>query len=207
MTPADHLIAAAAWILFGAVHSLLAAERVKRALAARLGGAVRLAYNLFAVAHLALTWWLAEGWAGAAAGAFDRPPALAVGQGVAFTLGLGLMLVGLRGYDLGRFSGLAQWRAARRGTALTDDEPLRVDGLHRYVRHPLYTAGFLLLWGRVADPASLSTALWTSLYLVVGTLFEERKLLRLYGSAYARYRARVPMYLPWRGRALGSDAP
>jgi protein-S-isoprenylcysteine O-methyltransferase Ste14 len=80
-------------------------------------------------------------------------------------------------------------------------EPLRLDGPHRFVRHPLYTALFLVLWGRAFDEAMIATAVWGSLYLIVGTRFEERKLLRLHGAAYARYRARVPAFLPWKGRA------
>jgi len=60
--------------------------------------------------------------------------------------------------------------------------------LHRFVRHPLYSAAFLILWG--------------SVYLVVGSHFEERFLERLYGDAYADYRRRVPAFVPWKGRAI-----
>ena len=46
----------------------------------------------------------------------------------------------------------------------------------------------------------LATAVWGSAYLVIGTAFEERKLRRLYGQAYEDYRARVPAFVPWKGR-------
>ena len=62
-------------------------------------------------------------------------------------------------------------------------------GLHRYVRHPLYSALFLCLWGLVQDPLSLATALWGSLYTLIGTYFEERKLISLYGEAYQTIQA------------------
>ena len=43
------------------------------------------------------------------------------------------------------------------------------------------------------------------MYLALGTHFEERKLLALYGNDYRDYRDRVPALIPWkvlgRGRA------
>jgi protein-S-isoprenylcysteine O-methyltransferase Ste14 len=35
-----------------------------------------------------------------------------------------------------------------------------------------------------------------STYLVVGLIFEERALLRIFGDAYADYQRRVPMLIP-----------
>ncbi len=70
-------------------------------------------------------------------------------------------------------------------------------GLHRCVRHPLYSAGFMILWGLLRDPLSLAMAIWGSLYLVIGTRFEERKLRRLYGAAYDDYSKRVPPSIAW----------
>jgi protein-S-isoprenylcysteine O-methyltransferase Ste14 len=114
------------------------------------------------------------------------------------------MLIGLRGYDLGRLAGTHQIRVADGGAEDPEDEPLRVDGLHRYVRHPLYTGGFLILWGRVDGDLELATAIWASLYLVIGSRFEERRLLTLYGAEYADYRRRVPAFFPWRGKTRPS---
>ncbi len=175
---------------------------VKARLSAWLGRGYRLSYNLFAAVHTVLTWLLAERWLGRAGFAYDRPAELEIAQWIGFAAGALLMVVGLRGYDLGRFAGTAQLRGDAAGKDPRIDEPLRTDGLHRYVRHPLYSAGFLLLWGRVDGEAALATALWLSAYLLIGTWLEERKLLQAYGAAYADCRARVPAFLPWRGRAI-----
>lgn len=132
---------------------------------------------------------------------FAFPVAIEALRWALLLAGLGVFLVAARGYDLGRLAGTAQWRAAKEGRSLAEDEPLRTDGLHAHVRHPLYLGGLLLLWGLARDPLSLATAVWGSAYLIIGARFEERKLLRLYGETYRAYRARVPAFLPWRGRA------
>ena len=70
-------------------------------------------------------------------------------------------------------------------------------GLYRYVRHPLYTAGLVFLWfapGMSINVLALVVGL--SAYLVIGALFEERKLVRQYGQVYLDYRRVTPMLIP-----------
>lgn len=113
--------------------------------------------------------------------------------------GLAVVGVALLGYDRRRFLGLAQLQAPD----APGDEALRIDGLHRFVRHPLYSGLFLVLWGHAQTEFALATAVWGSLYLLIGTVFEERRLVALYGPAYVVYRVRVPAFIPWRGWGRG----
>lgn len=190
-TVADHLLYGLAWASFGAGHSLLASARVRAWLVARAGAAHRVVYNGIAVVHVAAV--AAVGWMLLGdAPAFALPDLLRWAMTAVALGGVVFMLWALRFYDTGRLLGTAQLRHPQ----AAEDEPLRLDGPHSWMRHPLYTAGFLILWGRALDPFGLATAVWASAYLVVGTLFEERKLLRLYGAAYAAYRRDTPMYLP-----------
>jgi protein-S-isoprenylcysteine O-methyltransferase Ste14 len=197
---AAHLLYALLWLSFGFAHSLLADARIKARLKPYFRAGYRLAYNLFALAHVLLI--VGAGWGLLGDGpAFARPGWLAALQGIMMLAGAGVLLAGLFHYDLGRFAGTAQLRASAEGKFLDDEEPLRVSGMHRYVRHPLYAGAFLLLAGRIADEFTLATALWAGLYLWIGSRVEERRLLARFGEAYARYRKTVPAYLPWRGRA------
>jgi protein-S-isoprenylcysteine O-methyltransferase Ste14 len=193
-----------AWAGYFALHSLLAARRIKAAVVSRWphrAGSYRMAYNLLAVALLipllALTvaldgpmvlvwqgpsWWLAQALALAAVAGF---------------------LVSLRGYDMGHFLGLRQHRTG----AITDGgvepwEPLRLSGFHRFVRHPWYCFGLVILWTRDLHLAGLVSAAAVTAYLVVGSRLEERKLVATYGAAYRAYRRRVPGLLPLPGRHL-----
>lgn len=197
---AVHVLYALFWLSFGLGHSLLADARVKARLKPYFRAGYRLAYNLFALLHIALV--VAAGWWMLGDGAlFTRPGWLIAAQGVMALLGAGVLVLALLRYDLGRLAGTAQLRASAQNKFLDDEEPLRLSGFHRYVRHPLYAGAFLLLWGRIADEFTLATAAWASLYLWIGSRFEERRLLARFGEAYARYREQVPAFFPWKGRA------
>lgn len=189
------------WIGFGVLHSLLAREFVKRWLRPLFGAGYRFAYGLFAVLTFGVV--IGAGEVLFRQGAhWDWPPAVDVLRWAVVLAGFGVLIVAGRGYDLDRFTGLRQLRNRRWGIEEPEDEPLRLDGLHRYVRHPLYFGVVLILWGIVDDEERLALAAWASLYIVIGLRLEERDLIRLHGARYRDYRARVPALIPWRGRAV-----
>lgn len=179
-----HVIYGLGWVLFGLTHSLLAGRHW-------LGRWSRLVYNVVAVAQFGALAGLGA-WSLGAEPAFALPVWLTAAMGAVHLGGWAVMLYSARFYDLGRLGGLTQLRRPD----LPEDEELRQDGPHALVRHPLYTGGFLILWGAALSPLGLATACWGSLYLLVGTWCEERRLLRRYGDAYRAYRARIPAFIP-----------
>lgn len=193
---AAHLAYAVAWLSFGVGHSVLASGRGRGWLVGRFGPAHRVAYNGIALVHIlavALVGW----WALGDRPPFDLPGGLRASLHGATVLGVVLLVAFARSYDSGRLLGTAQLQ----GRGEDEDERLSLDGVHRWVRHPLYLAALVILWSRAVDPFGLATAVWGSLYLGIGAWFEERKLLARHGAAYGAYRARVPMLVPWKGRA------
>lgn len=192
------------WLAYAGLHSLLAALGCKRRLLARwpaLAPSYRLAYNLLAVILLLPPLWLTLAWGGPLLWSWQGPWAW-VANGLALAAAGGF-LWSTRYYDMAVFSGSAQWRAGHRGAE--DPGGLRLSPLHRYVRHPWYSLGLVILWTRDMDEARLVSALCISLYLWLGSLLEERKLLACHGEAYARYRQRVPGLIPLPGRALSAE--
>ena len=77
------------------------------------------------------------------------------------------------------------------------NDNLVTSGLYRFVRHPLYTFGLLILW---LSPSmtinSLVVYISLTIYILVGTYFEERKLLREFGQEYEEYKSVTPMLIP-----------
>ena len=170
---ADRLaLLALAWLAYFAVHSVLASLWVKRAIAARRLGwmrGYRLFYNVLAVilvippvalTHLERGPWL---WQWAGLGWW-----LANGLAVLALLGLGWSL---RWYDGAELLGLRQWRRGMR--SVEDQERFHLSPLHRYVRHPWYSLGLVLVWTRDMDVPFLVTALMISLYFVLGSRLED----------------------------------
>ena len=181
MSIADHLIYALLWLSFGAGHSLLAGATMKRIFGP---GTYRLAYNAAAMVHLAVILMAGRLWLAGDSVAFDRSVWLVVAQWGLLAIGVAVLAIALRGESLG-----------------DDNEPLRIDGLHRYIRHPLYAGMFPVLWGLADNEFSLATAVWATLYFWIGSRFEECRLVARYGDAYRVYRRRVPAFVPWKGRA------
>jgi protein-S-isoprenylcysteine O-methyltransferase Ste14 len=188
-----------AWAAYFVVHSLLASVRVKRWVAVRHPGwmrGYRLFFNVVAVVLVVPPLVLTFAWRGEPLWAWTGPWAW-LANGLALAAAAGFVW-SLRFYDSGEFLGLRQWRGRVR--SVEDQERLHISPLHRFVRHPWYALGLVIVWTRDMDPAFLITALAITLYFVLGSRLEERKLIHYHGEAYRRYRRRVPglLPLPWR---------
>ena len=181
------------WISYCFVHSLLADDRVKERLQKKMGTLsrfYRILYNLLALILLIPPLAVER--------ILDRP---VVGASlllfsvriIFFIFSAALFWGGARSYDMREFLGISQaWGEEKRA-------PLKREGVLSLVRHPWYLAGLLFLWSRRLTEGTLITNVLLSLYLVVGALLEERKLLRAYGEEYERYRKEVPMLIPRPG--------
>lgn len=108
-------------------------------------------------------------------------------------MGLAFIAWALRVTDVWTFLGLKQLAGAAGSV-----ERLTTNGPYRWMRHPLYTASLLVLWFTpVMTLNLLALNVGVTAYFWIGGIFEERKLLRQFGDAYAEYRSRTPMFIPW----------
>ncbi len=187
------------WAGYGLLHSLTASLKFKawfRSRFPRAWPAYRLGYNLLSALLLLPLLWLLGSWQGPPLWQWPGAPGwLMNGIAVAALAGF---VASLRLYQTGEFLGLAQLR--RRSPELHDQAPLRIAWPHRYVRHPWYFLGLLIIWTREMHAAWLVTAVVLTLYLVIGSRLEEKKLIECHGERYRRYRDAVPglVPLPWR---------
>jgi protein-S-isoprenylcysteine O-methyltransferase Ste14 len=196
---------AVGWLAYFVLHSVLAASAFKAWVAGRWPRAMpgyRIAFNIVATLSLLPVLWLVYG---------ERGEWLWQWQGTAAWLANGLALAALvsllvsgPGYDLGEFLGLRQLQAHGK------DEPgtFTVSVLHRFVRHPWYCVGLVLIWTRDMNGPLLVSALMITGYFVVGSKLEEAKLLVAYGEPYRKYMAKVPglIPLPWKHLSSGEAA-
>ncbi len=193
--------------LWGASHSWLASWGAKGVISGKLGPALgrtyRLAYNGFAVLSflpiLALMLILPDRVLYLVAAPWRY---LMVAVEVS---ALVLLILTLLATDTMQFVGLRQIFDGERPSSLV------TGGFYRWVRHPLYLFGLVIMWFTpLMTLNSLVVVIALTIYLVIGARFEERKLLREFGAEYGEYRARTPMLIPGWGywkRPVASGKP
>lgn len=76
-------------------------------------------------------------------------------------------------------------------------ESLVTDGFYRFVRHPFYFFSLIIFWlFPIMTNLTLAFFLVATLYFFIGSILEERKLIKVYGAAYQTYRQEVPRIIP-----------
>jgi len=190
------------WIAWAALHSLLMTPAAKALFRRLLGprfafyrlGFIVLALATFALARLAaprlpdLLYVAAAPWSW-------------LMRGVQ-TLGLALLFWTFLVIDGKEFLGLAQVRDFLRRGPLPDasgERPGRLltGGPYGLCRHPMYLAGLMILF---AEPRMtlehLFFSLFAAAYFLLGSVFEEQRLVQAFGPAYLQYRRRTARIFP-----------
>lgn len=180
-------------LVWGVVHSIMASLGFKNLLQRTLGSGFmrfyRLFYNVFSTLSFVPILYLMVVLPNRSLYQVPAPWSyvMLAGQGLSVLM----LFVTLLQTDTLAFVGLRQ--------LFTDDEngKLVTGGLYRFVRHPLYTFGLLILW-LTPSMSTNSLVVYVSLtvYILVGAYFEEQKLLRIFGQEYADYKSATPMLIP-----------
>jgi protein-S-isoprenylcysteine O-methyltransferase Ste14 len=196
-----YLFLALAWTAYCTLHSAMISETATRFLKRRLRESFRfyrLFFNSTAMLTLIPVLWYSNSL---------RQEAIFRWEGAWLILrfllvGCGILLVvaGARHYRLRQFIGISQLREASSG-GWAAGGGIDSSGVLGLVRHPWYTAVVLLLWAHDLDAAALVGNGVLTVYIVIGTRLEERKLVREFGDAYRSYQGRVSMFIPlkWTG--------
>ncbi len=186
--------------LWGVVHSWLASLGFKDFLQRTLGNGFmrfyRLLYNLFSVISFAPILYLMLILPDKNLYQIPSPwnYVLLTGQGLSVLL----LFIAVLQTDTLSFVGLRQ--------LVEEEKPGRLvtKGFYRYIRHPLYTFGLLILWLSPSVTVNLFVVYVSlTIYILVGAFFEERKLLREFGQEYVNYQSSTPMLIP--GRKFGGN--
>ncbi len=182
-----------AWVMYYAIHSIGAASRVKSFFQNKMKKFFRyyrLAYSFFATVSLLLLLWYQY--------SFESPllfhsTLLKYISVLLLVLpGMMIMLISIKKY----FFMLSGVRSLYEPSAPVE---LKVEGIHRFVRHPLYSGTILFVWGLFfifPTLANLIAATLLLFYILLGITFEEAKLKKEFGKEYEDYISRVPMLIP-----------
>ncbi len=181
------------WAAFGLVHSLLASRAGTAFLQRRFGSWHRIVYSGVACATLAPL--LAYAASVRSEPLFRWQGPLAAVPYVLLAGAAALFWAGGRHFSLGRLLGFTQLREGA-SVGLAAQGRLDDSGVLGVVRHPWYAACLLLPWARDLDAPALAASVVFSLYVLVGTWLEERKLVLEFGDEYRAYQRRVSALVP-----------
>jgi methanethiol S-methyltransferase len=197
MVTKNHILLVALWVLYGVLHSVLASNRFKQQMQTLLKGNFKyypLAYSIFAA--ITLIGILLYQYNMPSHLLFTPPLGMIVLTSLSTSLGVMIMLLMIWKYFF-FLSGIHVF--------YTDEQPvvLQTHGLHRYVRHPLYSGTLLFIWSLfLLFPfvKHLLACFIITGYTLYGVQLEEKKLLEQFGKRYDEYRNRVPMLIPGLGK-------
>ncbi|MEI7013444.1 methyltransferase family protein [Leptospira licerasiae] len=112
---------------------------------------------------------------------------------------MGLLLAVVSSFLIDHFElfGLSQaWNFLMKTDSKTSE--FATPSLYKLVRHPMMFGMLLALWSiplMSADHLILSIGM--TIYIIIGTLYEERDLVRVFGEKYQQYKLTIPMLLPF----------
>lgn len=181
-----HLIFFGCWVVYYALHSILALNSVKARvpLSAR---AYRLVYSLLST--VLLFYVLILGAVQPTYFLIEENSNTKLAALILSIIGVFIIKRAFRNYSLRSFLGLKKEES---GT-------LKTDGIQARMRHPLYTGTVLIVvsWFFFSPTMiNLTTVISMLLYLPVGIWLEEKKLIQQFGDAYLEYRQKVPPLFP-----------
>jgi protein-S-isoprenylcysteine O-methyltransferase Ste14 len=189
----SHIILVVLWVLFGILHSLLAANWWKRLMQQQLGLRYKyysFSYSIFAAVTL-IAILVYQGYLQSQL-VYAAPVWVKLLLCIPLVAGLVIMGLLIRKYFFS-LSGVS---------VFYKEQPtgeLELGGLNRFVRHPLYFGTLLFLWSFFfiyPYVKNLLACLVITLYTVWGARLEEKKLAAQFGETYVAYKKRVPMLLP-----------
>lgn len=195
------LVVFLALLLYGLVHSILASKETKDAIRKRVGdrvyhGFYRAGFNIFAIISILPVLYLV----GANPG--DTVYSLNADWETPMTI---IQIVGMIGFvvslvqiDFWRFTGLKQMWAYFTGGALPlTQERLKTGGIFALVRHPLYLFSLMLVWSPMGmSEAAFGMNLGITAYFILGSYYEEKRMVQAFGVTYTDYQQRVPWLIP-----------
>jgi len=179
----EYLLLVAGWIVYFALHSILAKDAIKSKFPPR---AFRIFYVLFSTAGLlallfyngsihSLKFFVSEG------------PIRYVSL-VLTTFGVMIVQSSFRQYSFKGFLGLA-----------SEKKELQTTGVLQYIRHPIQAGVILVVLGFfffIPNLPTLISCVSVLIYIPIGIYFEEKKLVAVYGDQYIEYRKKVPALIP-----------
>jgi len=105
-------------------------------------------------------------------------------------------------YDSLSFFGFRQIMNFGKEVKINPSEAIKKNGLLGLMRHPMYFALIIYLWCQTFRMIDIYVNALLTVYVIIGTVLEEKKLVMEFGEAYIKYKKEVPMLIPFTKRKV-----
>jgi len=100
-------------------------------------------------------------------------------------------------YDSLSFFGIRQALNFGKIKKINPSEDVKKNGLLGIIRHPMYLAVMIILWCQIFTMSDIIVSTILTIYIIIATRLEEKKLVSEFGDAYINYQQQVPMFIPF----------
>jgi protein-S-isoprenylcysteine O-methyltransferase Ste14 len=195
----NYLVLAGLWVLWCALHSAMSSLTVTGYIKKKYIGFYAY-YRMFFNGVSLVTFLFLVQWGRQTKGALllEWGGYWALLRWILLLVATALFIAGAQKYDLLQFVGMRQIKTGATHAALSQSGHLDFTGIHTITRHPWYLGGIIILWAydsRLYLGSLIVNAILT-IYLFIGTLLEEKKLIAEFGDSYRRYQKQVSMLWP-----------
>lgn len=187
--------------LYGFIHSVLASERVKiffKKVFGKLIAFYRLLYNIFSVIGLYIIWDLSPH---PSLQIYKLPNPYNYLVLIPQILAIAGIIWCFKYISFKDFLGLNQidryLKNEYTNDELDENYTLRIEGPYKYSRHPIYFFSIVFLLFR-PEMNLFYLTVFTSFtaYFYIGSYYEEKKMIRLFGDEYRNYQKKIPRIFP-----------
>jgi len=105
-------------------------------------------------------------------------------------------------YDSLSFFGIRQILNFGKVISINPSAAIKKNGLLGVLRHPMYLALIIYLWSQTFKLIDILINIVLTIYVLIGTILEEKKLVLEFGEAYVKYQQEVPMLIPFTKKAI-----
>ena len=187
--------------LYGFIHSVLASERVKIFFKKVFGKVIafyRLLYNIFSFIGLYIIWDLSPH---PSLQIYKLPNPYNYLVLIPQMLAIGGIIWCFKYISFKDFLGLNQidryLKNEYTNDELDENYTLRIEGPYKYSRHPIYFFSIMFLLFRPEMNLFYLTVFTSfTVYFYIGSYYEEKKMIRLFGDEYRNYQKKIPRIFP-----------
>jgi methanethiol S-methyltransferase len=100
-------------------------------------------------------------------------------------------------YDSLSFFGIRQALNFGKTKKINTSDEIKKNGLLGIIRHPMYLSLIIYLWCQTFSIANIVVNIVLTIYIIIATKLEEKKLVLEFGDTYVKYQQEVPMFIPF----------